>query len=97
MNGAGGEWGNRLTLFATGLVASCGIACGGEGGKRNVVGINGNCVSTGFITGDGGTGTFMCACGGLVGSGTLTIAFKDGECGGLTKFNCPGMLDLRGN
>ena len=34
-------------------MASCGIACGGEGGKRNVGGINGNCVSTGFITGDG--------------------------------------------
>ena len=82
MNGAGGEWGNRLTLFVTVLVACCGIACGGEGGKRNVGGINGNCGCTGFITGDGGTGTFMCACGGLGGSGTLTIAFKDGDAEG---------------
>ena len=42
-NGAGGEWGNRLTLFAAGLVACSGSACGGEGGKRNAGGINGKC------------------------------------------------------
>ena len=53
-NGAGGEWGNRLTLFATGLVACSGSACGGEGGKRNAGGINGKCGGAGFKTGDGG-------------------------------------------
>ena len=51
MNGAGGEWGNRLTLFGTGLVACSGSACGGEGGKRNAGGINGKCGVAGFITG----------------------------------------------
>ena len=40
MIGAGGEWGNRLTLFATGLVVCSGSACGGEGGKPNAGGIN---------------------------------------------------------
>ena len=39
----------------------------------------------------------MCACGGLGARGALTISFKGRECEGLTKFNCPGMLDLRGN
>ena len=39
----------------------------------------------------------MCACGELGASGTLTIAVTGGECGEFTKFNCPGMLDLRGN
>ena len=97
MNGAGGEWGNRLTLFATGLVACSGSACGGEGGKRNAGGINGKCDGAGFRTGDGGAGTFMCACCGLSASGALTSVFKGGERGGLTKFNCPRMLDLRGN
>ena len=53
MIGAGGEWGNRLTLFATGLVACSGSACGGEEGKRNAGGINGKCGSEGFRTGDG--------------------------------------------
>ena len=51
MNGAGGEWGNRLTLFATGFVACSGTAWGGEGGKRNAGGIYGKCGSTGFKTG----------------------------------------------
>ena len=37
----------------------------------------------------------MCACCGLSASGALTSVFKGGERGGLTKFNCPGMLDLR--
>ena len=97
MNGAGGEWGNRLTLFATGLVARSGSACGGEGGKRNAGGINGKCGGAGFRTGDGGAGTFMCACCGLSASGALTSVFKGSEREGLTKFNCPGMLDLRGN
>ena len=55
MNGAGGEWCNRLTLFATGLVACSGSACGGEGGKRNAGGINWKCGGAG----DGGAGTFM--------------------------------------
>ena len=55
-NGAGGEWGNRLTLFATGLEACSGSACGGEGGKRNAGGINGKCGGAGFRTGDGGAG-----------------------------------------
>ena len=54
MNGAGGERGNRLTLFATGFVACNGGACGGEGGKGNAVGINGKCGGAGFRTGDGG-------------------------------------------
>ena len=54
MIGAGGEWGNRLTLFATGLVACSGSACGGERGKRNAGGINGKCCGVGFRTGGGG-------------------------------------------
>ena len=54
MIGAGGERGNRLTLFATGLVACSGSACGGEGGKWNAGGINGKCGGAGFRTGDGG-------------------------------------------
>ena len=97
MNGAGGEWGNRLTLFATGLVACSGSACGGEGGKRNAGGINGKCGGARFRTRDGGAGTFMCASCGLSASGALTSVFKGCGRGGLTKFNCPGMLDLRGN
>ena len=97
MNVVGGECGKRLTIFATGLVACSGSACGGEGEKRNADRINGKCSGTGFKTGDGGAGTFMCACCGLRASGALRSVFKDGECGGLTKFNCPGMLDLRGN
>ena len=65
MIGAGGEWGNRLTLFATGLVACSGSVCGGEGGKRNaVVGLTGNAVVRGLERGMG-AGTFMCACCGL--------------------------------
>ena len=97
MNGAGGEWGNRLTLFATGLLACSGSAFGSEGAKRNAGGINRKCGGAGFRTGDGGAGKFMCACGGLGASGAMVSAFKGGECGWLTKFNCPGMLDLRGN
>ena len=54
MIGAGGEWGNRLILFATGLVACSGSACGGEGGKQNAAGINGKCGGAGFRTRDGG-------------------------------------------
>ena len=60
MIGAGGEWGNRLTLFATGLVACSGSACGGEGGKRNAGGINGKCGGAGFRTGDGGGLVHLC-------------------------------------
>ena len=98
MIGVGGECGNRLTIFATGLVACTGSACGDEGGKRNAGGINGKkCGGTGFKTVDGGAGTLMCACCGLSASGALTSVFKGGELGGLTRFNCPGMLDLRGN
>ena len=59
MNGAGGEWGNRLTLFATVLVACSGSACGGEGGKRNAGGINGE-WGAGFRTGDGGWLVHLC-------------------------------------
>ena len=84
-----------MTLFATGLLARSGSACGGEVAKRNAGGINGKCVGTGFKTGDSDAGTFMCCCAGLGASGALTSAFKGGELGGLTKFNCPGMLDLR--
>ena len=51
MNGAGGEWCIRLKLFATGLMACSGSACGGEGGKRNAGGINGKCGGAGFRTG----------------------------------------------
>ena len=71
--------------------------CRGDGAKWNAGGINGKCGDTGFKTGDERAGTFMCAGGGLVSSGTLASAFKDDERGGLTKFNCPGILDLRGN
>ena len=63
MNGSGGEWGNRLTLFATGLLACSGSACGGEGAKQKAGRINGKCGCTGFKTGVG-AGKFMCACGG---------------------------------
>ena len=97
MNDAGRVWRNRLTLFATGLVACSGSACCSEGGKRNAGGINGKCGGAGFRTRDGGAGIFMCACCGLSASGALTSVFKGGERGGLTKFNFPGMLDLRGN
>ena len=45
----------------------------------------------------GGAGTFICTFGGLGNSGALASAFKGGEWGGLAKFICPGMLDLRGN
>ena len=76
MNGVGGECGNILTLFATGLVECSGSSCGGEGGKRNAAGINGKCGGTGFKTGDGGAGKFMCACSGLSASGALTSVFK---------------------
>ena len=96
MNGAGGGWDNRLTLFATGSVACRGSAWG-EGGKRNAGGINGKCGGAGFRTGDGGAGTFMCACCGLSAIGALASVFKGGERGELTKFNCPGIIDLRGN
>ena len=72
-----------------------GSACGGEGGKRNAGGINGKCGGAGFRTGDGGAGTFMFAFCGLSASGALTSVFKGIE--GLTKLNCPGILDLRGN
>ena len=68
MNGAGGKWGNRLTLFATGLLACSGRAFGGEGAKRNAGGINGKCGGTEFKTGEWG-GTLMCACGRLGASG----------------------------
>ena len=44
-----------------------------------------------------GAGTIMRACGDLGASGALASAFKSGERGKLTKFNCPGKLDLRGN
>ena len=48
-------------------------------------------------------GTFNCAFGGLAfkciryASGALANAFKSDERGELTNFDCPGMLDLRGN
>ena len=61
-----------------------------------LVGLTGNAVVRGLRRGMG-AGTFMCACGGLSASGALMNAFKGVERGGLTKFNCPGMLNLRGN
>ena len=51
MNGACGEWGNRLTLFATVLLACSWSACCSEGAKRNADGINGKCGGTGFKRG----------------------------------------------
>ena len=54
MKGAGGEWGNRLTLLATGLVACCRNACGGKGGKRNAGGLTGNAVVRCLKRGMGG-------------------------------------------
>ena len=59
------------------------------------VGLTGNALVQGLERGVG-AGTFMCASGGLGASGALASAFKGGECGGLTKFNCPGTLDPRG-
>ena len=58
MTGAGGEWGNRLTLFAARLLACSEGAYGGEGGKQNAGGVNGIRDGTGFKTGDGGAGCF---------------------------------------
>ena len=89
--------GNGLTLFATGLLACSGSACGGGGAKPNAGGNNGKCSRTRFKTGGGRADTFMCASCGLGASGAFASAFKGGVCGGLTKFYCPGMLDLRGN
>ena len=97
MNCAGGERGNRLTLFGTGLAACSGNACGREGAKRNAGGIKGKRVGTGFKTGIGRADIFMYVFGGLGAIGALASDFKGGGQGGLTKFNCPGMLDLRGN
>ena len=62
-----------------------------------LVGLTGNAALRGLERGDGGAGTFIWACCGLSGSGALTSVFEGGERGGLTKFYCPGMLDLRGN
>ena len=63
-----------------------------------LVGLTGNAVVRCLERGmGGGAGTFMCACCELSASGALTSVFRGGERGGLTKFNCPGMLDLRGN
>ena len=53
MNCAGGDWGNRLTLFAKELLAGSESGCGCEGAKRNAGGINGKCGGTGFKTGEG--------------------------------------------
>ena len=53
MNCAGGERGNGLTLFTTGLLACCGSDCDGEGAKRSSGGINGKCGGTRYKTGDG--------------------------------------------
>ena len=86
-----------MTICATGLLACSESACGGGGAKRNAVGINRKRGSTGFKTGNGREGTFMWACGGLGASGALASEFKCGERRGLTRFNCPGMFDLRGN
>ena len=61
-----------------------------------VVALTGNAVVRG-LKGGWGASTFLCACGGLGASGALASAFKGGECGGLIKFSCLGMLDLRGN
>ena len=88
MNGAGGECGKRLTLFDTGLLACSGSACGGI-----LVGLTGNAVVRGLKQGMG-AGIYLCACGELGAIGALASAFKGGDYGGLTKFNCPGMLDL---
>ena len=54
MNGAGGDGGNGLKLFATGILACGASACGGEEAKRSAGGVNGKCGCTGFGTGDGG-------------------------------------------
>ena len=54
MKGAGGNGGNGLKLFATGILTCSESACGGEGAKQNAGGINGKCGGTGFRTGDGG-------------------------------------------
>ena len=78
-------------------MACSGSACGGEGGQRNAGRINGKCGDAGFRTRVEGAVTFMCSCCGLSASGVLASVFKGGERGGLTKFNCPGMLDLRKN
>ena len=53
MNDAGGERGDRLTLFATVLLACSGSAYGGEGATRNAGGLNEKCSGTVFKTWDG--------------------------------------------
>ena len=61
-----------------------------------LVGLTGKAVVRGLERGMEAC-TFICACVGLDASGAIASAFKGGEPGGLTKFNCPGMLNLRGN
>ena len=61
-----------------------------------LVGITGNAVVRGLKRGMGGQ-VHLCACGGLGASGALASSFRGSEHGGLTKYNCPGMLDQRGN
>ena len=56
----------------------------------------GNAVVRGLKRGIG-EGTIMCAFIGLDASGALANAFKGDEREELTNFNCPGMLNLRGN
>ena len=88
--------GKGLTFFGTGLMACSGSACGGDGIKWNACGINGKCGGAEFKTGDGRSGTYLCAYGGLGDRGALASVLRGGR-GGLTKFNSPGMLDLRRN
>ena len=97
MNCADEERGKGLTLFAMGYWRVVGVLVAAKEQKCNAGGINGKCGGTGFKTGDGRAGTFMCVCGGLSASGALASALEGGELRGLIKFNCHGMLNLRGN
>ena len=96
MNSAGGERGNRLTLFATGYWLVVGTLVAAKEPNGMPVGLTRNALIRDLKQAMG-AGTFIYACGGLGASGALTSAFKGGEPRGLTKFNCPSMPDLRGN
>ena len=76
MNYAGGERGNGLTLFATGLLECSGNACGGEGAKQDAGEINGKYGGTGFKSGDWRAGIFMQAYGGLGPSAAVASFLK---------------------
>ena len=69
----------------------------GRAGGGAAGGINWICGVIGLRTEVGMAGAFMCACGWLKISALLEIAFTGGKKQGLIQFNCPGILNLRGD